>query len=950
MVPAPRDAVARLCARLPLLACTGLFGVCVLLGAGADAATRYDPRLRFRTISTARFDIHYHQGGAPLARRLARFVEAAAAEVDASVGRPAGRVQIVLVDQHDLSNGWATPLPYNTIEISAAAPRAESLIGNTDDWLRLLFVHEYTHVAHLSQARGWIGGMRRVFGRHPLLFPNLYQPLWGIEGLATWQESTSTSQGRLPAGDFRHLLDTAAAHGRVEPLDRAGGGHVGWPGGAIPYLYGGYFHAFLAERYSAASLARLSDETARRVPYLAPLAYRRVFGRSLGALWREFQEATVDRAPQPEPARATRLTHHGFTVSSPRVAADGRIFYSSVTPHRFPALMEVRAPGAVPRRVATRYLGNQIGIAGRRLVIDEVDLVRSVGLQSDLYVVDVESGRRTRLTYERRASEPDISRDGRIVCVVQMHDRRALATVPSLSRPAVPTAIVSEPYTDFSSPRWSHDGRLIAAERRRLGGPSEIVLVDPADGSVRVVARLPGGRSASPAWVPDDDDVLFSAAANGEPFRIYRVRLATGVISRLEGTGSSAHAPAVAPDGTAVVFVGYTPDGYDLFSLPLGDAVWTPVDAAPASPQPGTTAGALHASSDVPDASRTYSPLRTLAPRSWTPVISVDAGHTTVGAAVASSDVLGRHAYAVQAAWSTAGRPDWQLAYAFDRWRPTLFASVGHDTDPWRGGTYRTRDIAAGMVLRVARVRVTHATLAAFQRSDEVCEACPSDVLPRQQRASARLGWQISSARAFGYSIGAEEGGRFSATLELPRTAFGADGNGTAVTADLRHYQRVWPQHGVIAVRAAAAGSWGDPAARRVFSASGHGPAQAGFDFGRGAIGLLRGFADEEVAGPRAAVANVDYRVPLVRIDRGIGTLPAFVRVIHGTVFADAGHAWTTRAQWIERRLSFGAELSADTVVGYAVPLTVTAGAAWRHHGRHGGRDVVVFGRIGRAF
>ena len=117
----------------------------------AAGATRYDPRLRFRTLSTPRFDIHFHQGEETLARRLAGFVDKAAAEVDAAVGAAVGRVQIILVDQHDLSNGWATPLPYNTIEISAAAPSAESSIGNTEDWLRLVFIHEYTHIAHLSQ-------------------------------------------------------------------------------------------------------------------------------------------------------------------------------------------------------------------------------------------------------------------------------------------------------------------------------------------------------------------------------------------------------------------------------------------------------------------------------------------------------------------------------------------------------------------------------------------------------------------------------------------------------------------------------------------------------------------------------------------------------------------------------------------------------------------------------
>src|SRR5688572_4561136 len=103
--------------------------ILALLASGATltwGSTRYDPRLRFRTLSTPRFDIHFHQGEDGVARRLAAFVDDAAARVDRAVGAAVGRVQIILVDQHDLSNGWATPLPYNTIEISAAAPAVES--------------------------------------------------------------------------------------------------------------------------------------------------------------------------------------------------------------------------------------------------------------------------------------------------------------------------------------------------------------------------------------------------------------------------------------------------------------------------------------------------------------------------------------------------------------------------------------------------------------------------------------------------------------------------------------------------------------------------------------------------------------------------------------------------------------------------------------------------------
>ena len=230
----------------------------LLFSASAFGSTRYDPRLRFRSISTPRFDIHFHQGEEQQARRLADIAEDVAASLDGVLGRPSGRVHVILVNQTDLPNGWATPLPYNIIEITAAAPSGESTIGNTDDWLRLVFTHEYTHILHLGRAGGWIGGLRRVFGRMPLLFPNLALPLWQIEGIATYQESALTGQGRVYAGDFRLIPESAAAAGRFLPIDRANGGLVDWPGGQAPYAYGGLFHEYLASRFGAESLRRLT--------------------------------------------------------------------------------------------------------------------------------------------------------------------------------------------------------------------------------------------------------------------------------------------------------------------------------------------------------------------------------------------------------------------------------------------------------------------------------------------------------------------------------------------------------------------------------------------------------------------------------------------------------------------------------------------------------------------
>jgi hypothetical protein len=94
---------------LPRAAVFLLF-VCAAAVAPLEASERYDPRLRFRTISTPRFDIHFHQGTEDHARRLAGMAETIADEMQPRLGKPRQRVNVILVDQTDLSNGWATPL------------------------------------------------------------------------------------------------------------------------------------------------------------------------------------------------------------------------------------------------------------------------------------------------------------------------------------------------------------------------------------------------------------------------------------------------------------------------------------------------------------------------------------------------------------------------------------------------------------------------------------------------------------------------------------------------------------------------------------------------------------------------------------------------------------------------------------------------------------------------
>jgi hypothetical protein len=923
--------------------------IALLVAQHADASLRYDPRLRFRTISTPRFDIHFHQGEEQLARRLAVIAEEVAVTLDRTLGSADGRVHVILVNQTDLPNGWATPLPNNVIEITAAAPGGESLIGNTDDWLRLVFTHEYTHVVHLSRARGWVGGLRRVFGRMPLLFPNLFTPLWQIEGIATYQESALTGQGRIPAGDFRMLPDWAAASSQFLAIDQAGGGLVDWPSGHAPYAYGGLFHDFLARTYGAGALRKLTDTTAGRPPYFGPTAFRSVFDRSLSDLWKAFEQEREQAASVAAPSGTVRrLTSHGFNVWGTRYAPDGTLYYSVANPHGFPALMSIApAQSGTPVTVTNRYLGSRIGFAGDEVVFDQQEVVAQVGLQSDLYAVNRTTGDVRRLTRDARAADPDVSPDGRtIVCTVQRDEERVLATLvmPTRGTLAEPAVLIDDPKSNWAAPRWSPDGKTIVAERRNVGGPSEIVLIDMASRRMRTLVSSAAGRTVSPSWMADGRRVLF-AYGDHSGFELRAVDIASGAVTRLPGTGP-AHTPAPSPDGRTLAFVGYSANGFDLFEVPLTDATWSPAaaEAAPAAPAAAPAAPAVQ--------DRAYAPWSTLLPRFWVPTLESDADEIVVGAATGGYDALGRHAYGIEGGWSSErARPDWQVAYAYDRWWPTLFADYSDDTDPFRNGEIRTREVNAGVMLPFRRVRWTQSLLASIHGStDELtCVGCVDGDEMRIDRRGLRGGWIVDAARAFGYSISEEEGWSASTTIELVPEAFGSDGNAGSAIVDLRGYLRLGPRHAVLAVRGAGAASWGDEPVRRLFSASGHGPQARGFSFGSDAIGLMRGADEGELLGEHAAVLNVDYRLPLWRIERGLGTLPAFFRTVHAAGFADVAHAWNGRFDASDISRAAGLELSLDTVVGYSLPLTFTGGVAWYSIPQQSS-GVTVFGRIGRAF
>jgi dipeptidyl aminopeptidase/acylaminoacyl peptidase len=475
------------------------------------------------------------------------------------------------------------------------------------------------------------------------------------------------------------------------------------------------------------------------------------------------------------------------------------------------------------------------------------------------------------------------------------------------------------------------------------------VLVDVAARRIeRTMDLAAGTRSSAPAWSPDGRTLYFASAPAERPFAIHSLDLTSGAVSRLANAGESAQSPDVSPDGTTLVFVGYTVSGFDLFSLSLSQARWETVERSvsrPAGPPPSVASAATAFTSS------SYNPLKTLAPRFWRPGIETSDDEVSVGATTGGIDALGRHSYVGGVSWSTRARPDWFGGYAYDRWRPTFFADVSDDTDPWREGTSRTTEFNAGAVMWFRRVRRSQLLFGSFHGATETfdCALCSPVVDATFKRRALRAAWSFDASRTYGYSISDEEGFSITTLAEWTAESLGSTGDATATIADARAFIRLGPRHAVIAMRAAGATAWGDQAVRRQFAPGGAGPADS-LDFDRDAIALVRGFDSDDLSGRRAVVINVDYRFPLLWVEKGVGTWPLFLRSLHGAAFTDFGAAWETSLSRSNRRASAGFELASDVVLGFSFPLTAAAGVAWRHDPTGRSDGATLFWRIGRAF
>ena len=684
-----------------------LFTTLLLTPARPAAGQAVPPNEDWRQLSSEHFVITYPQGLLELGARAATSAERAYDLLaDRFVNAPKGRIQILLTDHADLTNGFATPVPYNQVTIFVRPPMQGGAISYFDDWLEMVIVHELVHTFHLDMT-GFMGKViRTIFGRTPgtwPIFPSGSAPTWVLEGLATYYESALTGAGRVKGTWQEMVLRAAALEGSLDKLDQVSGDSPVWPAGNRAYVYGARYFEHIAGTYGEEALGDFARSVAGLwVPYFINMAARDAFGTSVGESWGVWNRQTTEAyrelaARLAESAPVTvgeSLDAAGRQAQQAMVSPDGATLAFARSDGVDAAQIRVAAPDGSGSRRLTRLngLGTLSWGQDGTLVFTQLDFTDRYHLTSDLYRAGLD-GRVERLTRGQRLTHADVTRDGRLAVAAQEGGGTNALVLVELGTGAVTPLTDPDPGIHWAHPRWSPGGDRIAATRWS-GGSMDIVILD-ANGSVTTRVTRDRAVDMTPFWTPDGSTVVWSSDRTGIP-NLFAATLQDGGEPEIRQVtnilGGAAH-PSVDPRGRWIHFSSYHADGWHIERIPFAPAEWfTPQPTsdrfAEAPSPPGEGA-------DVKGAGRSYRPWSTLRPYHWVPLYTAAEKGTGqdsarykifkpfVGLTTRGQDMVGRHSYSLSGRVSLDGeRFTGSFGYSYyGLGNPVLGVSTGQSLD-----------------------------------------------------------------------------------------------------------------------------------------------------------------------------------------------------------------------------------------------------------------------------
>ncbi len=927
-----------------------LFLLCMMYAGELTASLMFDPDLRWYTITTEHFRIHFHQGIEGPARKLAEISENVHRRLSPHIGwEPFFRTDVVLVDNMDMANGFATPFPYNRVQIFLSRPMLDSVLNNFDNWLELVFVHEYTHILNLDSIAGIPSLSRYTLGR--CCFPNMFLPIWQLEGNAVYHESRGTIFGRNNSSFTDMVMRAEVAAATFKSIDEASHYPRRWPAGLVPYLYGGLFVEYLERQFGAGSFSKVMMENADNIlPYWVDYNMRCVYSRGVDELYREWKkEAEKHYQNQIEQIKRRPLTHFqpltssGYYTVIPRFHPDGSsLYWVKMTGCDAPSLMKYSLKSKKAHTLCKVHNPLSVSVTNSgKVMLSDVEIYKSFSLYADIFEYDKKYVQKSK---KLRAIYVDIHPDGKELYYIRQ-EKNVFQLLKKEVKSFTDTVILNTTPIQLAFPRISpHKTRLVCT-MKDPNGFTDLLMLDLKEGKY---FRLTNDRSIDihPAWHPGGGKIIFSSNRSGV-YNLYEADIESGKIGMLSNVIGGAFYPDISPDGKTISFAYYDHTGFNIALMEYG------------IPVPAGNLERAEISADYftrgegaqgePLVSRPYTIWTSVLPAFWLPVAYSEEvwegkNDTACGAETFGFDTLYMVSYRLSArvlSFQKRATVDTDLLLGY--FYPNLMLSYyderlffGRDEFPWEGQheyllrRELERKFSSAVHIPFMRYLSALEILCGYVYSDTQIDVSSIGSVDTYHDRLARVTavMYYSNAQIYSYSISEENGVTLFLSADYYNTNLASD---YTFIKSRGEFDAFLP--GITANQVLMLGLRGGlcadaPSYIVPYSLGRYEKGKRGAPPADEESWGLRGYPSGLIYGTRLATGTIEYRFPLVQTDTGYSTFPVMFRNLWAQVFVEMGDVWNPVICSARIRFSAGIELHSKITLGYMLDVSGFIGYA----------------------
>lgn len=908
----------------------------------SSAVQAVDPRLHWNTIESENFYIHYADGYSRHAQKTANTAEQAHQKLYPNINwQPQDKTHLVVSDETDLANGFATPINFNRSVLFVAPPNSANSLEDFDDWLETLVAHEYSHILHLDKVNGGAEIVQNIFGRQFLFFPNTYQPAWFIEGLATYYETDiKKGIGRGQSSIFKMMMRSEMENG-IKPANQVNMPIRSWPTGTVSYLYGVHFYQFIEQTYGQQGINKLIENySGNIIPFRINANAQDVFGKNIDELWMDFSVWLKNRYA-PEIAQhkkiglqeGKKITDLGYNTQSIDSNNNNEIYYVANGAFEHAALMhQVNGVTTMLSEVHNGAKINTHATAG--VLIIQTENCDEYNINTDLYIFKKGDDEPQRLTECGRYRSASWSADGQFIYAVKLVKGESHLVMLNKQGEKVKdlwqgnhTDIITQLKT---SPA---DKKLIASIFRAEKGWN----IEEFDLLTLQWEALTNDKFINmyPTYSDEGNSILFSSDRSGR-YQIYRYSKKTKQFNQLTRVSSGAFNSVQTDSQSALFYTGYNANGRDIYRL---DKVKKLSSKMPFNPSAIAQKTKVKIAPTVTTSEpKNYSAISSLYPRGWLPFWSLSNDRNEYGFSASANDALGIHNYFLTMAYDTSN--EWLVGNINYAYANRLSLGYQRSTNILRdnnGDFAVARNVddiffSLGLTDPGIESRIRYQFGIATSRSSDGRRA--DEIFEQPVTKDNLVGAAILFNNTQNYirSISQSEGRNVRLLAETSEL-FESNFTGEIYTLDWREFISLGNQH-VIAMRAVQA--WGTERPK-FFRLGGEKNEFGILDFinpiseslfNRREY-ALRGYAEglPQLAGRRMQLLSLEWRFPGSLIERGFMSPPVGVIQWSGSVFTETGAAYndTSPEQYYT---SVGVELQADINLFYGITSRMRLGLA----------------------